>query len=190
MLRPLYQHYIIPQQLPGYKTHRAVSQTNIALQCIQILITKRSEHLLNLLLTQLLQRGVVVLQFTGKQLCSKADCLPALQLFEKISDIGACPGSCHELQPFWIWMNIRRDMNLDSHAIAQQCPQRNHALVNPCSYTMVANIRMHRISKIKNGGAARQHHDFPLGCKDVNLIRKKVDLDVLEKLDRGSGIFL
>ena len=49
---------------------------------------------------------------------------------------------------------------------------------------MIADIGMHRIGKVDDGGPARLRHDLALGRKDINLVREEINLDVLEELGR------
>ena len=57
-------------------------------------------------------------------------------------------------------------------------------------YAFVAHFRMHRIGKIDRRGIARQLDDLALGCKDVDLARVEIHLDVLHELHGIGGTVL
>ncbi len=83
----------------------------------------------------------------------------------------------------------RRD---DLHAVAafQFRAQWHQFMIDLGGYAAVADVRVHRVGKIHAGSAVRQRHDLALGGEHVDLVRKQVHLEVLEKLDRVAAFRL
>ena len=72
--------------------------------------------------------------------------------------------------------------NLDDVSAVQLESQRDHAAIDLCSDTGVANFGMHRIREIDWRGISRQDHDFSFWGEGVDLFGKEVDFEGGEEL--------
>ncbi|KFB70670.1 MAG: hypothetical protein AW09_004217 [Candidatus Accumulibacter phosphatis] len=84
-------------------------------------------------------------------------------------------------------MRVGGGDDLDPIAVGQFGHQRQHFEIDLRGNTVVPDIRVHRIRQVNRRGAAWQGDDLAFGRKHVDLVRKEIDLDVLEKLRSISG---
>src|SRR5258706_1814233 len=74
------------------------------------------------------------------------------------------------------WMTIE-----PAGAVLELGSERHELVVDFRRGATVADVGVHRVGKIHRGRAARHRHDLALGGEHVDLVRKEVDLDVLQE---------
>ena len=92
--------------------------------------------------------------------------------FEEVPDMGARLAADDITQPGRIRLGVRGGDDFDAIAISQFRTQRHQFVIDLGSHAAVADVSMHRVSKIDTCGTVWQGQDLALGRKDVDFVRK------------------
>src|SRR3546814_7253927 len=93
-------------------------------------------------------------------------------------------GGLHEIQPRRVRARVPGGDDLDCLAIAQMRVERFELTIEPRGDAAIAEFRMHGVSEVDWRSAALQLADLATRREYINLIRKQVDLDVVDEVHR------
>ena len=68
--------------------------------------------------------------------------------------------------------------------------QRHRVAVDAGCHALVAQVGVHAVGEVDDGGTPRQAPDLALGREDVDGVGVEVDLDVIDEFQRVAGLLL
>ena len=74
--------------------------------------------------------------------------------------------------------------------VSDRLMQRHRLIVDARADAVIAHVRVNRVGKVQRAGAFGEFLDIPLRGEHINLIRVKVDLEVLKELGRVACLIL
>ncbi|RMO04789.1 hypothetical protein ALQ48_06206 [Pseudomonas coronafaciens pv. zizaniae] len=178
------------QQAAGDHVGHAIAQTDVFEQILEHLDPILAQHQLNTLRRDLLQAAFKTVEHLVQQPLTQVDRLGATLQLERVTDMGARLAGDHKVQPGRIRTCAGGADNLDSRAALQGFGQWRQSAIDAAGNAAVAYIGMYRISEVHRSGAFWQLHDSAFRRENVNLVRKQVDLDAFNELQRVAGTLL
>ena len=125
-----------------------------------------------------------------QKLTAEFACVFLMLVFQEITDRRTRFRSNRIVQPQWSGHCGSGRQYLHVIAVPDRLMQRYGLVVDACSDTVITDIRVHRVGKVQRARAFGQFLDVPMGGEHIDLIRVKIDLEVLKKLGRITGLVL
>ncbi len=130
------------------------------------------------------------MQRLGEQPLTQSHGFIATQVLQIVADLQPGLAGHHMIEPRRVRGAVGRCDDLHMVAITQLGAHGHQLMVDARAGAALADVAVHFIGEIDDGGATRQFLDVPVGCKDIHLVGKEIDFQVLEKLARIAGLLL
>ena len=169
---------------------QAVAQADLAQQIVPGFQLQGFQQGLTGFLGKFLQVGADVLERRREQTLAELGRLLDFLVLEKVADMRPGLAGHHVIEPGRVGTAVRRSDDLDVIAIAQGGAQRHELMVDLGANAAVADVGVHVVGEIDDGGVARQFLDLAVGREHVDLVREQVHLEVFQEFPRVAGLLL
>src|SRR5690554_1205195 len=139
---------------------------------------------------QLMQAGFEVGQGFIEQAPAQLHRFGVPLVLECVANGRASLGGNDEIEPGQAGAGSRSGDNFQSLATFETGRERCQVAVDTTGDAVVTDIGVYRIGKIDHCGPLRQLHDIAAGRENVDIVREQVVLDVLDELQRVTGMAL
>ena len=129
-------------------------------------------------------------QRLGHQPAAQFDGFVVLHAPQEVANLGAGLAGTGEGEPGGAGARVGIGDDLDDVAVGELGAQRYRVAVDAGSHALVAQVGVHAVGEVDDGGAPRQAPDLALGREDVDGVGVEVDLDVIDEFQRVAGLLL
>ena len=113
-----------------------------------------------------------------------------MTIFQSVSDAAAGLAGHGEGKPVRAGAGALAGDDFDALAAFQLLRKRRQNPIYAAGHAVVADVRMHGVGEVHRAGALGQLQNVALGRKDIDVVREKVALEVLNELQRIAGALL
>ena len=117
-------------------------------------------------------------------------CVFLVLVLQKIPDRGARFCRHYVVQPQGSGHGGARRQNLHMITVSNRLMQRHRLIVDACTDTVIAHVRVNRVGKVERARSFGEFLDIPVRSEHIHLIRVKVDFEVLKKLRGVARLIL
>ena len=129
-------------------------------------------------------------QRLGHQPAAQLDGFVVLHAPKEMANLGAGLAGTGEGEPGGAGARVGIGDDLDDVAMGELGTQRHRVAVDAGCHALVAQVGVHAVGEVDDGGAPRQAPDLALGREDVDGVGVEVDLDVIDEFQRVAGLLL
>ena len=129
-------------------------------------------------------------QRLGHQPAAQFDGFVVLHAPQEVANLGAGLAGTGEGEPGGAGARVGIGDDLDDVAVGELGAQRHRVAVDAGGHALVAQVGVHAVGEVDDGGAPRQAPDLALGREDVDGVGVEIDLDVIDEFQRVAGLLL